>query len=268
VQSAVEDLRTGADQSLAASETLKATALKFSWKAVVAPNPALSGDMILLQAQGPSGLKPYLSVYNHKNKQVIANGEMTEDSTRPGNYDFQFKAESANFDPGQAYTYIVTEDVTGGLVAGSGFVESISLTAVAGLASSAPAAQKAAEKAVDAIKELEATMAKGGDMRSALKSLQKSVNELPQEVAKASGGETKRIRATVNEIAERLQRLAGDNGLDLSEMIGKAIDDSASIQDIRGRSEAISQSLEVLGAVVEKKLGGADEPIVATFLEN
>ena len=110
-------------------------------------------------------------------------------------------------------------------------------------------------------------MAKGGDMRSAIKSLQKSINELPQEVAKLSGGDTKRIRATVNEISDRLAKLAGDNGLDLTQMMGQAIDEAASIQDIRGRSEAISQGVDVLSAVVEKKLGGPDEPVIATFLE-
>ncbi|HTL69679.1 MAG TPA: Ser-Thr-rich GPI-anchored membrane family protein [Candidatus Eisenbacteria bacterium] len=268
IQDSIVKLEDASNLSLKSAKTLEETALKFSWKAVVAPNPALSGDSILLQAQGPTGLTPYLSVYNHQNKQVIANGIMEEDPTRPGNYNFEFKANSSDFDPGQAYTYIVTEDVTGGLVAGSGFVESISLTAVAGLASAAPAAEKAAKEAVEAIKELEATMAKGGDMRSALKSLQKSVNELPQEVAKVSGGDTKRIRSTVNEISERLQKLAGNEGLDLTQMIGKAIDENSSIQDIRGRSEAISQSLELLGAVVEKRLGGVDEPVVATFFES
>ena len=110
-------------------------------------------------------------------------------------------------------------------------------------------------------------MAKGGDMRSALKSLQKSVNELPMEVAKVSGGDTKRIRATVNEISERLQKLAGSEGMDMTQIIGKAIDESASVQDIRGRSEAISQGVEVLGTVVEKKLGGVDEPVVASYFE-
>jgi hypothetical protein len=193
---------------------------------------------------------------------------MEEDADRPGNYTFQFKAENANFDPGQAYTYVVTEDITGGLVAGSGFVESISLTSVAGLASAAPAAERAAKEAVEAIKELEATMAKGGDVRSALKSLQKSVADLPNEVAKISGGDTKRIRSTVNEISERLQKLAGNEGLDFSTIIGKAIDDSSSIQDIRGRSQSITNSLELLGAIVEKRLGGAEDPIVATFLES
>ena len=39
---------------------------------------------------------------------------------------------------GKAYTYVVTEQKTGGLVAGSGVVESMSITTIAGLAAAAP----------------------------------------------------------------------------------------------------------------------------------
>ena len=104
-------------------------------------------------------------------------------------------------------------------------------------------------------------------MRKALLNLQTSVNDLPTQVAKLSGGDTQRIRSTVNEISDRLQRLAGNEGLDFSQMFTKAIDESATVQDIRGRSQEIASSLELLGAVVQKKLGGADEPVVASFLE-
>ena len=72
----------------------------------------------------------------------------------------------------------------------------------------------------------------------------------------------------MNEISERLQKLSGDQGLDFSQLFSKAIDENASIQDIKGRSREIVNALELLGAVVEKRLGGAEDPIVATFLES
>jgi hypothetical protein len=53
----------------------------------------------------------------------------------------------------------------------------------------------------------------------------------------------------------------------MSQILAQAIDESASIQDIRGRSDSIKQSVDVLGAVIEKKLGGSDEPVVVTDLE-
>ena len=70
-----------------------------------------------------------------------------------------------------------------------------------------------------------------------------------------------------DDIADRLQRLAGSEGLDLSQIMSKAVDDSSSVQDIRSRSVEVSHSLELLGAVVEKRLGGSDDPVVATFPE-
>src|SRR6185295_341911 len=134
----ITDLNTASTKSLSSADTLQKTALKFSWKAVVAPNPALSSDTILLEAQGPRGLFPIVSVYNHANHQVVAAAQMLEDPTRPGDYTYTFSANATDFEPGQAYTYLVSEGMTGGLVAGSGFIEAISLTSVAGLASAAP----------------------------------------------------------------------------------------------------------------------------------
>ncbi len=267
VQAAVTDLQNGATQSLAASETLKATALKFSWKAVVAPNPALTGDTIVLEAQGPKQLFPIVSVYNHTNKQVVVNGLMTEDPVKKGNYSFEFPAARGDFEPGQAYTYIVTEDTTGGLVAGSGFVESISLTSVAGLASAAPAAEKAAKEAVKAIKELQENIAKGGDLKDTIISLKRSVDNLPLNDLKQPERENKVMRERVAEITKTLKELAGNEGLNFDQLFKKAIDESSSIQEIRSRAGSINQAVELIGAVVEKRLGGVEDPVVDVQLE-
>ena len=128
---------------------------------------------------------------------------MVEDSVKPGNYSFAFPASQADFTPGEAYTYIVTEDSTGGLVAGSGFVEAISLTSVAGLASAAPAAEKAAKEAVKAIKELQENMAKGGDMRETMTTLKRAIDNMPINDKSGPERENKVMRERVQEISKK-----------------------------------------------------------------
>ena len=267
IATSIVSLEAAAATSLSSAETLEETALKFSWKAVVAPNPALSGTSVILQAQGPEGLFPIVSVYNNQDRQVIINGLMIEDPTRPGNYSYSFLTERADFEAGQAYTYLVSEDTTGGLVAGSGFIESISLSSVAGLAAAAPAAEKAAKEAVKAIKELEASMAKGGDLKETMSVLRKAVLELEANTASIPERENKVMRERVLEMTEKLRELAGEEGLNFDELFKKAIDESSSIQDIRSRTGSINQAVELIGAVVEKRLGGAEEPIVDVQLE-
>ena len=192
---------------------------------------------------------------------------MTEDPARPGDYSYSFNAARGDFEAGQAYTYLVTEDVTGGLVAGSGFIESISLTSVAGLAAAAPAAEKAAKEAVKAIKELEASMMKGGDIKDTMKLLRKAVEDIQTSTGNVPELENKVMRARVAEITETLKQLAGDAGLDFDQLFKKAIDESSSIQEIRSRAGSIGKAVELIGAVVEKRLGGVEEPIVDVQLE-
>ena len=268
VSSSIVALETAAETAVDSAALLQETAERFAWKVVVSPNPVLVGDTLTFTGQGIAALKPTLSVYNHKNAQIVNNIEMTEDTENPGNYSYELKVNASQLEPGQAYTFVLTEETTGGLVAGSGFVESVSLTAVAGLASAAPAAEKAAREALEAIRELEAKMATGGDLRKALLNLEKEVEELPNAILLKSEGKDKRMKAQMNEMAMRLQQLAGSQGLDLSQMFTKAIDESSTIQDIHGRSNEIQAAVSVISDVVEQKLGGTDEVIQATFFES
>jgi hypothetical protein len=268
ISTSIVSLESAAEQSLVSAQTLEDTALKFSWKAVVAPNPALTGDTILLQAQGPRALFPYLSVYNNKNRQVIANGLMSEDQSRPGNYSFAFPADAGDFEAGEAYTYVVTEDITGGLVAGSGFIEAISLTSVAGLAAAAPAAEKAAKEAALAIKDLREEMAKGGNVEESMKSLKRAIDNMQSASGNSPERENKVMRERVSAIMDQLKQLAGDTGLNFDELFKKAIDESSTVQEIRSRTGQINQAVDLIGAVVEKRLGGVEEPIVDIQFES
>ncbi|MBI4357688.1 MAG: hypothetical protein HY584_00155, partial [Candidatus Omnitrophica bacterium] len=268
VQSSVSSLESAAAQSLAAGEQLEATAKKFSWKASATPNPALAEDTVTLQAQGIAGLFPVVSIYNHESKQVIASGPMIEDKTNLGNYSFSFKVGQTNFKPGKAYTYIVSEDTTGGLAAGSGFVESTSLSSIAGLAASAPGAERAARQAVDAIKSMEAVMLKGGDIggvKDSVSDLKTVIDEIPGMIARAMdkpNNPVNQVKRMVEDVRARLQALAGNEGFDFSQIFQMALSESPDIKQIRQNADSINTGVEVMGAIVEAKLGGTDTPIV------
>ncbi|MBI4430394.1 MAG: hypothetical protein HY587_01610, partial [Candidatus Omnitrophica bacterium] len=268
VSTSVASLKAGADQSLAAAAELEATALRHSWKAGLSPNPALLGDTITIQAQGVPGKFPIISVYNHLNKEVVASGALVEDPAQPGNYNFSFKVNSGDFTAGKAFTYIVSEDVTGGLTAGSGFVESSSLTSIAGLAASAPGAESAAKQALDAIRGLEAIMSKGGDVsgvKDTVRQVQTAVNEIPALIAKAMDrpdSPMAQMKGTVEDIQRKLKELAGKEGFDFKEIFKQSLSDSPDIKEIRQVSDSINDGVAVMNAVVKAKLGGTDEPIV------
>ncbi|MFH1800513.1 MAG: hypothetical protein ABH891_06685 [Candidatus Omnitrophota bacterium] len=268
VQSSLVALEAGARQSLAAGEQLKATAERFSWKTSATPNPALTNDTVVIQAQGLPGLHPVLSVYNYENKQIIASGAMDESKENPGNYYFSFKPDPGLFQAGKAYTFVVSEDTTGGLVGGSGFIESTSLTTIAGLVASAPGAETAAKKALDAIKGIEAAMTKGGDIagvKDGLLALKDIVVELPNQIKELAKGDTgiKDVTQVVNSISSQLTSLAGTEGYDFSQLMSKAISEAPSVKDLRRKSDAIMTGVDIVQKTIEAKLGGSDEPIIA-----
>ena len=268
VQASLISLEAGAQKSLAAGEQLKKTAEKFSWKTSSTPNPALTGDIVTISAQGLPGLFPVLSIYNSDNKQVVASGAMMESSTNKGNYNFSFKPDPRQFQAGKAYTFVVSEDTTGGLVGGSGFIESTSLTTIAGLVASAPGAETAAKKALDEIKGIEAAMTKGGDIagvKDQMMALKDIVVELPNQIKELAKGDTgiKDVTQAVNSISSQLNNLAGTEGYDLSQLMSKAISEAPSVKDLRRKADAITAGVDVVQKTIEKKLGGSEEPIVA-----
>jgi len=261
---AIDQLQAGADQAVEAGQELEATAKKYSWKAIVSPNPALSGEDITLQVQGPSGLYPMVNIYSWDNQSIIKDWVMVEAS--PGLYTFSFNADT-RFTPGKAYTYTVSEQTTGGLVSGSGSVEEMSMTTIAGLASAAPEAERAAKKTLDMVKALEATIGSqdGVSIAITLKNLQDSVESLPEIIA--SQGTSPVVTDTLNEISDKLNELSRSQGYDLSEVLEEKLSESPTIKAIRKKTDTIEGVLRILQALFEAKFGGKDAPIVSTVLQ-
>ena len=261
---AIQRLQSGADTAVEAGQELEATAKKYSWDASAAPNPALAGDRVTLSVQGQPGCLPMLSVYTWNNKPVMTDVILTE--SRPGFYTYEFNADS-RFDVGKAYTYIVSEQSTGGLVSGSAMVESMGISTVAGLAAAAPEAERAAKKALDAIQAVEAVLVSKDNINiaSTLQSLKSSVDELPAQIAKE--GPNTQLTGAVNDISDKLNKLLGDEGVDLGTMLEEKLGGESTLKEMRNKTDTIQAVVDLLLQIMESKLGGVDEPIISESLQ-
>jgi len=262
---AITKLQAGADQAVTAGENLEATAKKFSWGASAAPDPALSGDTITLQVQGQPNLLPKLDIYSWDNKAIYSDVIMSQN--RPGFYVFSFIADN-NFAVGKAYTYLVSEQTTGGLVSGSGMVESMGISTVAGLAAAAPEAERAAKKALDAIKAVEAVLVSKDNINIALtlQNLKTSIEALPETLNKQ--GPNTQLTNAVNQISEQLKSFVGAEGVDLSTLLDQKLGDTSTIKEMRNKTDTINAVVDILLKIMESKFGGVDAPIVATSLQS
>ncbi|MDD5466038.1 MAG: hypothetical protein PHP73_06860 [Candidatus Omnitrophica bacterium] len=262
---AITKLQSGADKAVSAGATLEATAKRFSWQASVSPDPALTDDTITLSCQGQPGLFPVLVIYSWDNKTIVDN-VVLKDTSGQGLYTYEFEADS-RFTAGKAYTYVITEQSTGGMVSGSGMVESMGITTVAGLAAAAPEAERAAKQALDAIQAVETILGSkdNTNISLSLKNLKESIDRLPETIAKE--GPSVRLTSSLNEISERVKKLAGDEGYNMNKLLEQAISESPTVKDIRGKTEAINSVIDLLMRLFEAKFGGIDAPIISTSLQ-
>ncbi|MCM8780567.1 MAG: hypothetical protein NC908_01395 [Candidatus Omnitrophica bacterium] len=263
---AISRLQEGAETAVAAGQALEATAKRYSWNAVVSPDPALSNDIVTITCQGPEDLHPVLDIYSWDNK-VIVDDVMLSDDKVKGVYTYEFRADE-RFTPGKAYTFIITEkDVTGGMVSGSGMVESMGITTVAGLAAAAPEAERAAKKALDAIKAVEAVLISGDNINIALtlKNLKESVDELPEVLSRE--GPSAKIVQTINQISDWFKTFFAGEGYDFGELFEETLSQSPTLKEVRAKTDTISQIIDILLQLFENKFGGMDSPIISTSLQ-
>ena len=271
VADSVDELEDAAQQSLDAADNLEKTAERFSWDAQVSPNPALAGDTIVLTAQGPASKHPIASVFTKNGGTVLNGSTMSEDSKRPGTYTASFLA--SRLTAGESYTFMVTEDTTGGLAAGSGIVESTSLSSLLGLVSAAPQAKSEAQAAKEAILRVEQMMTKGGEMngvKDQITQLKTTIDQIPAMIEKALFNKQSPIadtRKMVEDIQKQLHELlqTQDSTSGLVGLVSKAVSANPDVKEIRQRADNINQATVMMSEIMEKKMGGKDEPVVRSF---
>jgi hypothetical protein len=172
------------------------------------------------------------------------------------------------FTPGKAYTFMVTEQVTGGLISGSGMVESMGITTVAGFAAAAPEAERAAKKALEAIKAVESVLVSNENINISmtLKNLKESVEALPATMSKE--GPNSQMMNAINDISARLSKMMGGEGMDFSSLLDEKLGDTSSMKQLRNKTDTISAIVDLLLQIMESKLGGVDSPIISTSLQS
>jgi hypothetical protein len=271
---AINTLASGAEDAVEAGRTLKATAQRYSWNGDVSPDPALINDIITLSIQGPDTFEdpetqevkmpaPMVSIYNWDYTPIVENWPLSK--AGEGLYVYTFKADS-RFTAGKAYTFMVKDHISGGLVTGSGIVESVTLTTIEGLTSQTPSLKTAVDDTLEAVTALEIAVGSADETNVilSLQSLQESIEELPEQIAEEGTSEV--FTRKLNDIAERLVGLAGEEGFDLSDLVEEALGDSPTIKAIRSKTDAIQSVVQLLQMLFEAKFGGMDMPVVSTTL--
>ncbi len=274
VQGAIEDLAEGAadirvagSEMRLAGEEFEETARRYSGRLIL-PDSLLVGDTLNVRYRViGAGAVPIMDLYDHDNNLIVGSQILTAVPGVEELYGYDVLIDDS-FTGGKAITIMVTEANSGNLEVGSVMIESMSLTAVAGLASSAPRAASLIQEALDAIAQVKTTLSVDvAGTNAALMHLQETVDVLPQVIAaEVEKGKTGAISRRVEEISEQLSALAGEEGYDLSTILEKKLTESPTIKDIRDKADSIKGAVGVMRDIVEQKLGGSDEPVVSTSL--
>ncbi|MFH1459976.1 MAG: hypothetical protein ABIG64_06340, partial [Candidatus Omnitrophota bacterium] len=260
----IEQLQAGADQATQAGQELETIAKRQSGELII-PDSVLIGGTVEVRYRIASGLMPLMEVTTYDGTKVFNGVPLIESVITRGLYGYDIFVDGKQFMPGKAFSIVVTEHTTGNLQAGSVMVESTTLTSIEGLASSVPQVKSVVDDTLEMVEELRKTLAKGGDVGGALVSLQESIDDLPRVLR--DEGPSGKLADSLNEMAERLTELAGDQGYDISSIVEEALGKSPTILELKKKSENIKTMVNFIQQLLQHKLGGMeDEPVVSTSL--
>jgi len=231
----------------------------------------LIGDKVQIRFAGGEDWEPVISLHNFENKPIFENSPMSEVTGEPGLYEYEIpKVLGEVFPPGKPVTVIVTEKKTRTTESGVFIVESTSLTALEGLVAANAGSKSVAQDALAAIRAVQVSLASGGNIGTALESLKKKIDIIPQKVAQ-EGGAGAAMRRSIDEVAGRLKQLVGEQGYDFSQLIESGIEEgiekSETLGGIRRTTDEVQGATEVMQLLMEQKLGGIDEPVVHVIYE-
>lgn len=263
---AVEQLQAGADQAVAAGKELEATAKKYSWSASVSPFSVLSGEFATVTLTGQPSKGPLLTIRNIDGEVIIQEWVMAE--LTPGVYKYEFNADT-RFPVGRAYFYSIYELTTGGIIEGSGMVEEMSLSTVAGMVASETGTRSVAQSALDAIEDVKAAIISEDSVSiiESLQGLQESIEDIPAELAALDDEGPSGLSDELNGISEQLEFLAEEFGIkDIEQIIEEQLADSPTLKAVRKKTDGISQIVDILLEILNQRLGGLDTPIVSMYL--
>jgi hypothetical protein len=243
------------------------------------------GSKVTLTLQALPGLNPLptltIVALDQNNKGVTALKDVTMDPNAddPNQYQYTLEVKSPSFIPGKVVTATATvtgifkyklqpgvKDVTA--TATFQFVpESATLSDIAGAVASLSTIKADMSDLASLIRSGSQS---SGDEYQLLQRLERQITELPRTIAKevANQGAMYEIRSTLNQVAQQIKVLAGEqHGYDLSKIIGKALDESSSLKDIRGKADRVQGTTELMMKIMDQNFRGIDAPVIHAVFE-
>jgi hypothetical protein len=272
LNSLVSDMDAAVDDVLASAVEVEAAGLKYAGEAM-APSTVILGDDVLLQYRGESGLQPLVDVINADGELIVDDGVMEEDDENEGLYTYEMdRIRASDFPPGKPFLVMVTAEVevaegkyVTNLETTSVQVESTSLTTIEGLVAAGAGVKSIAQDALDAIQGVEGALATGGNIDIALQHLREQVDDLPRRVAEE--GITVQMRSAVNELADKVNSLVGEEGYAFGELLEEGLSQSPTVSEVRSKVDETMGIVDLLQLLFERKLGGRDDPVVHVIYE-
>jgi hypothetical protein len=284
INSSVTDIGGASIELQKNAAVQEGTASRFAGKLVMPASVLVGSQNISIIYLGPrENLIPMLSIsYRDKStgKEVVIEQDvpMSSEPLQPDTYSYVIKkVEAPPYPAGGVVTVrvlakdvyvnpLIPDKTFDSFVFGSFVVETTTLSTLEGLVAGQSGVKAVAQDTFDAVRALQAEVGVGGHMSEALTNLNTKVDALPKAVSKE--GATSQMKNAINEIATQIKSLAGDSmGYDMGQIVGKALDDSSSLKDIRKKADEVQGTTELMQILLESKMGGVDAPVTLMMYE-
>jgi len=225
------------------------------------------GEKISIQLAGADNWTPMIEL-SSDGVVLTAKQQMAKVSSdgKVTTFEFQVPESLGSQLPiGKSVIAIVTEPLTGFFDQGAFQFTATSLDDLSGQIAAGAGQKSIAQQTLDAVKTLEGELSNDGNLGQKLETIKQKIDRIPKAVA--DEGNTVKMKQAINEVADRITQLAGEDGYDFSELIVKGLEESESVKDIRKKTDQVQGATEVMQILVENKLGGVDDPVVHVLYE-
>ncbi len=125
-------------------------------------------------------------------------------------------------------------------------------------------AQKAAEAAKDAVEQMGKALKGNGNIQDSLARLQQSMDRFPS-LMKSGEGNINALKASLEEIASKLNGFMGNEGIDMKQLLKQEIGEG--MKGVRNKVDRTLATTQIIQKITEQKLGGSDAPVVNSYYE-
>jgi sarcosine oxidase gamma subunit len=276
-----DEIKDAGGELQKSSEDLNATNAKFSGNLITPKNALINDKDVKIQYRAIPNLVPLITITaqdtSNQSVTVVSGEPMSLVDGYADMYEYTIdKITSPPYTPGKAVSVVVEAEVftyvldaakgkVKNVEAGSFIVESTTLSTLEGLVASQGGLKDLVQSMVATMNGLKGNVASRGDSMAMLDALNRKIDQLPRLIVQEMnrGSTMTDMKDEIAQISETLQDLAGkDLGLDLTNIVGKAIDESSGIKELRQSADRVQGSTELMQKIVEQKWGGIDAPVI------